>query len=224
MFISLIYVFLISRLHTPHSDMMLSHSGGSENINPALSAGVYPRRRKPMPTSAGGHGVSKGSHVKHTIITREARMGRSAGGDMMNQYLHDFSHSGGSQIPRHDPRHGGYPAHHGYSGHQYPSHHQNYRPHSNYTVSSSSSNSTASMTPQDLSNILFPSLQPHVNDRRADRYMRDMIDHSAHLDDGVEPDVTVIVAYIGSIEMPSDPNLPGSHQLQSIRSAVRRLR
>ena len=191
--------------------MMLSHSGGggggggSENMNPALSAGVYPRR--------GNHQPIKSYHTKHTIITREARLGRSGGGDIMNQYHKDYARSRHAPSSQH---HGGY--NHGYHLHQH-----DHKAHLQHNISSSSSNSTASMTPQELSNIFFPSLLPHVSDRRAEHHVKEKLDHVEELDQN-EPDITVIVAYIGSIEMPSEANLPGSHQLQSIRSAVRRLR
>ena len=71
-------------------------------------------------------------------------------------------------------------------------------------------------TPQDLSNILYPSLQPHLGGSSQTLNQEDSLDDT-------QPTLRVIVGYIGSIEIPSDSNLP-SARLQSIRSAVRRLR
>ena len=63
-----------------------------------------------------------------------------------------------------------------------------------------------------LSKILYPAMQPIT------------ISSSSTINaDDDQPSLKVIVGYIGSIEMPQDSNLPSS-RLQSIRSAVRRLR
>ena len=63
-----------------------------------------------------------------------------------------------------------------------------------------------------LSKILYPAMQPMT------------LSSSSTIDaDNDQPSLRVIVGYIGSIEMPQDNNLPSS-RLQSIRSAVRRLR
>lgn len=70
-------------------------------------------------------------------------------------------------------------------------------------------------TPQGLSKILYPAMQPMA------------LSSSSTINgpdgDDDRPSLKVVVGYIGSIEMPQDSNLPNS-RLQSIRSAVRRLR
>lgn len=63
-----------------------------------------------------------------------------------------------------------------------------------------------------LSTILYPAMQPMA-----------LSSSSTINADDDQPSLKVIVGYIGSIEMPQDSNLPSS-RLQSIRSAVRRLR
>ncbi len=77
------------------------------------------------------------------------------------------------------------------------------------------------MTPIDLSNILYPSIQPHVTPLIHDAMPQQEDDFDS--DDHSDPSLRVVIGYIGSIEMPRDANLP-SAKLQSIRSAVRRLR
>lgn len=64
----------------------------------------------------------------------------------------------------------------------------------------------------DLSKMLYPAMQPVV-----------LSSSSTINADDDQPSLRVVVGYIGSIEMPQDSNLPTS-RLQSIRSAVRRLR
>ncbi|XP_067936118.1 regulator of G-protein signaling 12-like isoform X3 [Watersipora subatra] len=63
-----------------------------------------------------------------------------------------------------------------------------------------------------LSKILYPAMQP----------MSISSSSTINTEDD-QPSLRVIVGYVGSIEMPQDSNLPSS-RLQSIRSAVRRLR
>ena len=77
------------------------------------------------------------------------------------------------------------------------------------------------MTSIDLSNILYPSIQPHVTPQYHETVTPQKDDFFS--DDNSDPSLRVVVGYIGSIEMPRDANLP-SARLQSIRSAVRRLR
>lgn len=72
------------------------------------------------------------------------------------------------------------------------------------------------MTAQELSNVLYPSIQPHVSSST----------HAANdedADNSDPPNLRVIVGYIGSIDMPRESHLAG-WRLQSVRSAVRRLR
>ena len=76
----------------------------------------------------------------------------------------------------------------------------------------------SAMTAQDLSNILYPSIQPHLNHQPNN----DHVDHDPSLD-LKQPNLRIIVGYVGSVEMPRDAHMPCSRQ-QSIRSAVRRLR
>ena len=75
----------------------------------------------------------------------------------------------------------------------------------------------SSMTAQDLSNILYPSIKPHV----AKGVAVELEDKEC--DDPTPPNIRIVVGYIGSVELPRDAHLPSS-RLQSIRSAVRRLR
>ncbi|XP_013409534.1 uncharacterized protein LOC106173091 isoform X2 [Lingula anatina] len=75
-------------------------------------------------------------------------------------------------------------------------------------------------TPQELSNILYPSLQPHLDPLNG---LDDNLPQAAENNRDNELNLRVVVGYVGSIEMPSDSNMPNS-RLQSIRSAIRRLR
>lgn len=190
--------------HPYYDDM---YRGGNENINPQIGTG-YSRRH--MKHSAAYRSGAIGHRSKHTIVTREARLAHGARDNMNRYHRQHINHE--PAVFRSNRRR------------DYRSHHYDYKMqfggHNMSWQSTSSSNSTSSMTPQDLSNILFPSLKPHVHGH-PDYYIRDMLDDDDSIE-GVDPDVTVIVAYIGSIEMPH--NAPGSHQLQSIRSAVSRLR
>lgn len=72
--------------------------------------------------------------------------------------------------------------------------------------------STLDSQASGLSTILYPAMQPMA-----------LSSSSTINADDDQPSLRVIVGYIGSIEMPQDSNLPSS-RLQSIRSAVRRLR
>lgn len=79
------------------------------------------------------------------------------------------------------------------------------------------SNSVPDMSALDsqasgLSTMLYPAMQPMA-----------LSSSSTINADDDQPSLKVIVGYIGSIEMPQNSNLPSS-RLQSIRSAVRRLR
>ena len=70
---------------------------------------------------------------------------------------------------------------------------------------------------QELSNALYPPLQPRAADvGNPGGAVGGEIPDS-------QPDSRTVVGYIGSIEMPSDANMPNG-RLASIRSAVRRLR
>ena len=70
------------------------------------------------------------------------------------------------------------------------------------------------MTPKDLSNILYPSIQPQLaSHTRLEQVMIPYVGDSTK----------AVVGYVGSVEMPRDSRLPSS-SLQSVRSAVRRLR
>lgn len=75
----------------------------------------------------------------------------------------------------------------------------------------------SSMTAQDLSNIFYPSIHPHIDYSAASE--------QADCNEPTDPNqinIRIIVGYVGSVEMPRDALLECS-RLQSIRSAVRRL-
>ncbi|CAH1783813.1 unnamed protein product [Owenia fusiformis] len=70
-------------------------------------------------------------------------------------------------------------------------------------------------TPRDLSNILSPSIQPHLGAGEQPIYDPNQPPTEANL--------RAVVGYIGSVEMPCDASLP-KPCMQSIRSAIKRLR
>ena len=179
-----------------------SRSRGIENINP-LTAAVYPRR---------GKHHSEHTGTKHTIITRDARIIKSQ------------SHPEGIIIPHHPAARGLHPSR--ISAPDVLLHRREAPPMQMPTSFSHGNLHRADvhapaggMMAQELSNILYPSLQPHM----AQPMPNNLPLHEDDSDHSAEPNLRVLVGYIGSIEMPRDANVPSS-RLQSIRSAVRRLR
>ncbi len=161
----------------------------NENIDP-LSVAVYPR--KPKDVNGGGVHHTSGEQVHHVArLTQHQSKQASVTRDLR---MGRTRQAGDDRTPLERPV-----------------------LHPHQQQSSNSSSSFGRMTPIDLSNILFPSIQPHAHD--AVTPQEDEFDS----DDNADPSLRVIIGYIGSIEMPRDANLP-SAKLQSIRSAVRRLR
>ncbi len=185
---------------------MRAPARGIENVNP-LSVAVYPRRQKHAAAVGGVDERSSRSLTKHTIITRDARVIKTHGNgpfDLRDGHFNQNHNTQVHHVQMHQPRHG----------------HHNSRPHSNTAHRHPAQPVQPGMTAQELSTILYPSLQPHVSQSS----LVTLEDEEEACSDGdAEPNVQVIVGYIGSIEMPRDAKLPSS-RLQSIRSAVRRLR
>lgn len=158
-----------ARLH-PHQKLR-----GLENIHPHYNGAKSQRHKQPLPPPNGM--VANDCHqprTKHTIITREHRLGISSAREGRDRTRTPI---GAEAIP--DGR----------------------------------------MTPRELSNILYPSIQPHL----ANRHPRsENADHHVALP-LLGNCTKAVVGYVGSIEMPRDSRMPSS-SLQSMRSAVRRLR
>ena len=164
---------------------------GNENLDP-LSVAVYPRKQKIIGSGQQHSGSGDGLHHMARLTQHQSKQASVTRDLRMGR-----TNQGAEERTPIDR-----PALHPHQQLQQPS-------------------SFGRMTPIDLSNILYPSIQPHVTQQHFEAVTQQEDDFFS--DDNSDPSLRVVVGYIGSIEMPRDANLP-SARLQSIRSAVRRLR
>ncbi len=204
------------RSHSAHRADVRDKLRGNENVDP-LSVAVYPRKHKHNSglTHHQGEGINHGSghqgalHEQNGDLVDGHRMARLT------------QHQSKQASVTRDLRMGRIQGQvQGHSKDSTPVE----RPHSAGLLHPhQQQHNMGRMTPIDLSNILFPSIQPHVTPEYHHDAVQDQPNDGELSDDNCEPSLRVVVGYIGSIEMPRDANIP-SARLQSIRSAVRRLR
>ena len=188
--------------HYAYEDQRQYRSMGIENLDPYAGDPYQSRRTRHTSTGPHRQGHRSNRHTKHTIITREHRLGLAKSMGVTETY---------ATLPKAASLHA-------QSGHVH---------HGRDLSSSSSSSNNTYLAMNTVSRIhpdahVIPSNVHHSVPNQGLQQQQDTFEE----DDGVSlldipGNLRVIVGYVGSIEMPREAKV--NTRLQSIRSAVRRL-